>query len=47
MNEQTRLTLFFFFGHAAGLAGSLFPIEPGLKAVKAPSPNHWTAREFP
>ena len=22
-------------------------IEPGATAVKAPSPNHWTAREFP
>ena len=22
-------------------------IEPGPSAVKAPSPNHWTAREFP
>ena len=22
-------------------------IEPGATAVKAPSPNHWTTREFP
>ena len=22
-------------------------IEPGPSAVKAPSPNHWSAREFP
>ena len=22
-------------------------IEPGPTAVKAPSPNHWTAKEFP
>ena len=22
-------------------------IEPGAPAVRAPSPNHWTAREFP
>ena len=30
--------------------GSLVPlpgIEPGPSAVKAWSPNHWTAREFP
>ena len=37
-----------FLGRAA--CGILVPqpgIEPGPSAVKAPSPNHWTAREFP
>ena len=43
----------FFFGGggcAEQLAGILIPwpgIEPGPSAVKVPSPNHWTAREFP
>ena len=38
-----------FFGHITQLAGSKFPNQ-GLNwapAVKAPSPNHWTNREFP
>ena len=38
----------FFFGRAAWLAGSQFP-DQGLNtalAVKEPSPNHWTAKEF-
>ena len=37
-----------FFGCVA--RGILVPrpgIEPGHLAVKAQSPNHWTAREFP
>ena len=42
--------IIFCFGHAARLAGSiLFPqlgIEPRPSAVKVPSPNHWTTREF-
>ena len=41
---------FFFFGCTVWLAGILVPppgIEPGATAVKAPSPNHWIAREFP
>ena len=40
--------LLFFFGHE--VCGILVPrsgIEPGPSAVKAQSPNHWTAREFP
>ena len=39
---------FPFFGHSAWLVGSYFPKQgsnPAL-SVKAPSPNHWTAREF-
>ena len=39
---------FFSFGHMA--CGILVPhpgIEPGPLAVKAPSPNNWTTREFP
>ena len=42
------LCLFGLFGRAAQLAGYWFPDE-GLNsalAVKALSPNHWTAREF-
>ena len=43
---------FFFFFSFFGLAacGILVPwpgTEPGPSAVKAPSPDHWTAREFP
>ena len=46
------LKKFFFvcFGRAVQLAGILVPgpgIEPGPMAVKVPSPNRWTAREFP
>ena len=39
---------FFWLSHAA--CGILVPrpgIEPGVVAVKAPSPNHWTTREVP
>ena len=38
-----------FFGWAATTCGILAPtpeIEPEPRAVKAQSPNHWTAREF-
>ena len=43
--------LFFFWPHCEA-CGILVPrpgIEPGPSpsAVKAPSPNHWTAMEFP
>ena len=41
--------LFSFFGRAAQVGGILVPqtgIEPGPSAVKAWSPNHWTAREL-
>ena len=43
---------FFFFGRAHEACRILVPqpgIEPGPRptAVKAPSPNHWTTREFP
>ena len=29
------------------LGSSQLGIEPGAPAVAAPSPNHWTTREFP
>ena len=44
-----RDALVFFFGSAMKLVRVLFPhqgLNPVL-AVKAPSPNHWTTREFP
>ena len=39
--------LFIFWLHftACGILGP--GIQPGSSAVKARSPNHWTAREFP
>ena len=40
----------WFFWLPCKACGILVPrpgIEPGPSAVKAPSPNHWTAREFP
>ena len=40
---------FFFWSHCVA-CGILLPrpgIEPRATAVKAPSPKHWTAREFP
>ena len=43
------LTFFFFWLHLAA-CGILVPQpgnEPGATTVKAPSPKHWTAREFP
>ena len=49
----SKFNLFFFFlmlGCTSQLSGSEFPrpgIEPRAAAVKVPSPNHWTAREFP
>ena len=42
-------SFFFFWSHCAA-CGNLVPwpgIEPGPRAVKAQSPNHWTTREFP
>ena len=46
-----KFILFIYLGCAAGLvAGIIAPrsgIEPVLSVVKAWSPNHWTAREFP
>ena len=41
---------FFFFWPCCVASGILVPqpgIEPAALAVKAPSPNHCTAREFP
>ena len=40
----------FYFLPRRMACGILVPqpgTEPGALAVKAPSPNHWTAREFP
>ena len=40
----------FLFWPCSVACGILVPrpgIEPGPSAVKAQSPNHWTAREFP
>ena len=48
-NSNYVRIFFFFFGFATAF-GILVPqpgIEPGPLAVKARSPNHWTAREFP
>ena len=37
-----------FFGAGGMLRGLWDPgIEPGPLAMKVPSPNHWTTREFP
>ena len=41
---------FYFFWPCLAVCGILVPqpgIEPGPTAMKALSPNHWTAREFP
>ena len=41
---------FFFFWPHHGACGVLVPqpgVEPAPSAVRAWSPNHWTAREFP
>ena len=48
--DHPRQVLFLFFGHAMQLVGIFVPrsgMEPWPKAVKAPSPNPWIAREFP
>ena len=48
IKEINFFVLFFWPSHMA--CGILVPrpgIEPGLSAVKARSPNHWTTREFP
>ena len=39
--------ILFFLAAPCGLQDLSSPIEPGPSAVKAPSANHWTAREFP
>ena len=39
-----------FLPHTMWFVGSQFPsqiIEPWDTDMKGPSPNHWTAREFP
>ena len=51
-NQELCLLLFFFSSNwsAVQLVGILVPrpgIEPAPSAVKARSPNHRTAREFP
>ena len=48
--DKINLSLFFFFWPHLASCGMLVPqpgIEPGATAVKAPSTNHWTTREFP
>ena len=50
--DHLRWTLFIylFIWPRCAACGILVPwpgIEPSPSAVKAPSPNHWTAREFP
>ena len=48
--KNTEMIFFFFFGlhrQACGILGPRAGIEPGALAVRAWSPNHWTAREFP
>ena len=51
---QDRMCFFFFFSFfflVCCMACRIFVPQPGIKpwslAVKAPSPNHWTARKFP
>ena len=42
--------IWYFFWPPRAACGILVPqlgVGPGPSAVKAPSPNHWTAREFP
>ena len=51
MDERTHILFFFFFFWPRCTACRILVprpgIEPGPPAVEAPSPNHWTAREFP
>ena len=46
---RAELVNFFFWPHrpACEILVPQTRIEPRPTAVKAPSPNHWTAREFP
>ena len=48
MWEKERV-VFFFLPHLAAhrVLAPQPGIEPQAPAVKAPSPNHWTIREFP
>ena len=49
LDSQAEEFIFLFFNLATP-CGILVPrtgIEPAPSAVKARSPNHWTAREFP
>ena len=39
--------VFFHRHRGMGAWESLAGIKPGPSAMKTPSPNHWTAREFP
>ena len=39
--------VFWLCRTACGILVPLSGIEPGPSAVRAQSPNHWTAREFP
>ena len=40
-------SLFFFLSPPLSLQDPSSPVRDQTLAVKAPSPNHWTAREFP
>ena len=46
ISSLAQFFFFLFFDRAVWLVGSQFP-NLGPPAVKAQSPNHWTAREFP
>ena len=43
----SSLSVFFFSHTACGILVPPREIEPRPSAVRAQSPNHWTAREFP
>ena len=48
--EQLLEFTYIYICHTVAACGILVPrpgIEPGAPAVKALSPNRWTAREFP
>ena len=48
--RKLQISIVFFFFFSPVTCGVLVPwpgFEPGSLAVKAQSPNHWTAREFP
>ena len=50
IKKKTIIVLLFFFWPRHAACGSLNPrrgMESGPLAVKAPSLNHWTTKEFP
>ena len=44
--DQSNTYFFWLHYQACGIFVPPPGIEPGPLAVKTPSPNHWTAREF-